>query len=164
MKAKTLMAALLLAFVFFSLGYIVGEEVGISRSAQTRGANAAATQPVTVAAKHKVIAYYFHTTQRCMTCLAIEQFSKEALQEQFAEALESGLLEWHVVNVDEPQNRHFVDDYEIVTSSLVFVDFRDGKQADWECVEETWQYINDDEENFKRFVAEKARKYLESNP
>jgi hypothetical protein len=111
---------------------------------------------------HKVIAYYFHNTQRCMTCNKIERLAREALQEKFATALEAGDLEWRVVNMEEAPNTHFVEDYQLVTSSLVLVDVHAGQQRDWTNMEKVWQYVHDDEAAFKRYVADQAREYLES--
>ena len=97
-----------------------------------------------------------------MTCNKIERLAAEALREQFAEPLKEGELEWRVVNMEEPPNTHFVDDYQLVASSLVLVDMHDGQQRDWTNMEKVWQYVHDDEAQFKQYVAEQAGKYLES--
>ena len=44
-----------------------------------------ATIPRAKAGTHKVIAYYFHTNTRCSTCMKIEAYSKEAIEQGFAE-------------------------------------------------------------------------------
>ena len=52
-------------------------------------------------ASPRIIAYYFHGTARCMTCRKLEAYSEAALLSGFAEELESGVLEFRTVNVDE---------------------------------------------------------------
>ncbi len=110
---------------------------------------------------HKVVAYYFHNTQRCMTCNKIERLAEEALREQFAAALKTGELDWRVVNMEEPPNTHFVEDYQLVASSLVLIDMHDGKQRDWTNMEKVWEYVHESDAQFKQYVAEQVRKYLE---
>jgi hypothetical protein len=41
----------------------------------------------------KVIAYYFHRTMRCPTCLSIEKQAREAIEIAYSEELRSGKLE-----------------------------------------------------------------------
>jgi len=50
-------------------------------------AQPAAPQPGSQA---KVIAYYFHITHRCGTCLAIERYAKEAIENGFSQQLREG--------------------------------------------------------------------------
>jgi len=176
-NAKSIVTLVLLAFVAVSVGYLIVSE---SKIGDAPGA-AVATQPVAARPgieaeravldrppdeaaepKHRVIAYYFHNTQRCMTCNKIERLAEEALREQFAAAFESGQLEWRVVNMEVPPNTLFVHEYGLVASSLVLVNSYDGEQRDWTLMEKVWQYVHDDEAEFKRYVAEQARNYLES--
>lgn len=181
MKPKTIGTVVLLAFVAVSVGYLIVNETRTPPAAAPTPAGPAAepaTQPITAAAEdpvtdgaapaaakpaHKVIAYYFHSTQRCATCLKIERLTAEALREQFATALADGTLEWHEVNVDEPWNRQYVQDYQLVTSSLVFVDKHGGEQRDWILMDRVWQLVHGDELEFKDYVAQQAREYLESD-
>jgi len=41
----------------------------------------------------QVVVYYFHGTMRCPTCYKLEQYSKEAIETNFKDALASGKLE-----------------------------------------------------------------------
>ena len=181
MNAKTLGTVVLLAFVAVSVGYLIVSEFKASSAADTAAETPAAPvvaeqptegvpaaevspgePPAAAAREHKVVAYYFHNTQRCVTCLKIERLAEEALRGQFAAAFEKGELEWRAVNMEEPPNEHFVQDYQLVTSSLVLVDLHDGEERDWTNMEKVWQFVHDDEAAFKQYVVEQAREYLES--
>ncbi|MDD5430443.1 MAG: hypothetical protein PHE97_06995, partial [Candidatus Omnitrophica bacterium] len=48
----------------------------------------------------KVIAYYFHGSFRCVTCINMEKYSREAIEANFKDALDSGKLEFKAVNVE----------------------------------------------------------------
>jgi hypothetical protein len=76
--------------------------------------------------------------------------------------MQEGELEWRVVNMEQPPNTHFVQDYQLVASSLVLVDLHDGTQREWINMQRVWQYVHDDEARFKEYVAEQVREYLES--
>jgi hypothetical protein len=133
---------------------------------EATGAEAAPTATTAAAAAvpaHKVIAYYFHNTARCMTCRKIERLAHEALREEFAAEFEDGDLEWRLVNMEEPANEHFVQDYQLVASSLVIVDLYEGEQRDRTLMEKVWQYVHDDEAAFKQYVVDQARAYLGSS-
>ena len=108
---------------------------------------------------HKVIAYYFHGDVRCSSCRRIEEWSANAIKANFAKELESGELEWKVVNVDETQNEHFNTDYQLYTKSLVIVDFRDGKQTKWKNLDGVWQRLSD-QEAFSKYVDAEVAGYL----
>ncbi|MDD2752547.1 MAG: nitrophenyl compound nitroreductase subunit ArsF family protein [Candidatus Omnitrophica bacterium] len=96
----------------------------------------------------KVTAYYFHGTARCPTCHKLEQYSKEAMETNFKEALASGKLEFKVVNVDEKGNEHYGKDYQLYTKSLILSLVKEGKQIKWENLDKIWEYVG----NKQRFV------------
>jgi len=98
-----------------------------------------------------VLVYYFHGEVRCHTCRTIEAFSHHALEQAFAGALEDGSIEWHVINVEVPENEHFVETYQLFTSSLVIQKIRDGEPGDWKKLEKVWDLVGD-ENAFTRYV------------
>jgi len=108
----------------------------------------------------KLIAYYFHGTFRCTTCRTIEQYSHDAIQMYFAKELGNGRLEFRPVNIEEPENKHFIQDYQLVTKSLVLSLMSDGKETKWKNLADVWklvrdkdkffQYVKDEVENFPK--------------
>ena len=108
---------------------------------------------------HKVIAYYFHTNTRCSTCKKIEAYSKEAINEGFKKELRDGTLELKIVNYEEPENRHFIKDYKLVTKSLILVNMIDGEQLEWTNLKLVWQ-LTSNKEAFLNYVRGEVRNYL----
>ena len=108
---------------------------------------------------HKVIAYYFHTNTRCSTCKKIEAYSKEAINEGFKKELRDGTLELKIVNYEEPENRHFIKDYKLVTKSLILVNMIDGEQLEWTNLKLVWQ-LTSNKEAFLNYVRGEVRDYL----
>ncbi len=164
MKAKTILTIALLLFIFASAAYLVVEEVrsGASQSpsAETNqpavgGPNESSLEPT----DSKVVVYYFHGTARCPTCRKFESFSLEALQQAFAEAINDGRLEWQVVNVEQPDNEHFIKDYQLYSKSIVIVKIQNGRQTAWKNLKRIWELVRD-KRVFMRYIQDEVGGYM----
>ena len=91
----------------------------------------------------KVYAYYFHGSARCPTCYKLEQYSKEAIETNFKDALASGKLEFKVVNVEDKGSEHYVSEYQLYTKSLILSLAKDGKEIKWINFNKIWEYVGD---------------------
>ncbi|MFA5144576.1 MAG: nitrophenyl compound nitroreductase subunit ArsF family protein [Candidatus Omnitrophota bacterium] len=96
----------------------------------------------------KVRAYYFHGTFRCTTCHKLEQYSREAIEANFKDALASGKLEFKVINVEDKGNQHYTKDYQLYTKSLILSLIKDGKETKWINLDKIWEYVG----NKQRFI------------
>jgi hypothetical protein len=110
-------------------------------------------------APDKVVAYYFHATFRCVTCRTIESYSREAIEQAFAKEIKDGRLEFRLVNMQLPENRHFVREYQLYTRSLVIVKVRAGKQLEWRNLAKVWDLVGD-KGGFLKYVQSNVRAYL----
>ncbi|MGA2263003.1 MAG: nitrophenyl compound nitroreductase subunit ArsF family protein [Acidobacteriota bacterium] len=110
----------------------------------------------------KVAVYYFHNTVRCATCMRMEDYSGFAIQAGFPNELKSGKIEWRVVNMQMPENRHFAEDFKLHMSSLVIVRFKDGKQVEWRNLEKIWDHVGDITD-FVKYVQSNVRAFLNAN-
>ena len=70
----------------------------------------------------KIRIYYFHATNRCATCLACENVCLETLQAEFQKELDSKIIIFEPINIEEEQNKSLVVQYKIQFSTLLFVD------------------------------------------
>jgi len=106
-----------------------------------------------------VVAYYFHGNFRCATCRTIEAYSQEAITTGFADEIASGRLAWRAVNIDEPENKHFVQDFGLLSRSLVLADYVDGKVIRRQNLERVWQLVRN-KEAFLDYVRTSTREFL----
>ncbi len=106
-----------------------------------------------------VIAYYFHGNFRCSTCYAMEQYSREAIEANFKDALSSGKLEFKVVNTDERGNEHFIQDYQLYTKSLILSLVKDGKELKSKNLTNIWDYVRN-KQRFFNYVTEEVNNFL----
>jgi len=97
----------------------------------------------TNAAASTIIAYYFHGTVRCETCLMIENLAKMVVEQQFSSEIAAHRLSFVPVNYDLPENAHFLTDYRLPCPSLVLVRQKDGKSEQWKLLGDTWQLVHE---------------------
>jgi hypothetical protein len=107
----------------------------------------------------RVVAYYFHGTRRCANCRKIEAYSREAIEKGFVKELETGKLEWHIINTDEPENKHYREDYKLYTKSLIVTHVVGEKQREWKNLEKVWLLLND-KEGFIKYVEDEVRAFM----
>ena len=107
----------------------------------------------------RVVAYYFHGTMRCPTCYRLEQYSKEAIENNFKSELASGKLEFKIINVEEKNNKHFIQDYQLYTKSLVISLVKDGKEAKSKNLSGIWELVGN-KGKFFDYVTEEIRGFL----
>lgn len=160
MKLKRVIRGVLLLYVAASFLSLLAKETGLRRgSAAQEGKPAGlakADSPV-----RKVIAYYFHGNFRCRKCRTIEAYAKEAFESGFPEALKDGRLEWRAINVEEPENEHFVKDFELSTRSVVIAEVVDGKTQYWTNLQRVWELVRD-KGAFLKYVRDAAQPCLEA--
>ncbi|MFH1201644.1 MAG: nitrophenyl compound nitroreductase subunit ArsF family protein [Candidatus Omnitrophota bacterium] len=110
----------------------------------------------------KIIAYYFHGNVRCPTCHKMEQYTKEAIEENFKNELANGLLVVKTVNVEEKGNEHFVNDYQLYTKSLIISRVENGKEIRHKNLTKIWEYVRD-KRKFFNYVTTEINNYLKDN-
>jgi hypothetical protein len=109
----------------------------------------------------KIVATYFHGNIRCVTCRKIEAYSREAVHDAFGPEIEAGKVEFRAVNVEEDANRHCIQDYQLVTRTLVVTEEVDGAVKRWAKLDNVWGLVGD-RTAFFRYVQGGVRDYLET--
>lgn len=161
MKNHNVIVLVVSAFAVAAIG--CGQAPAGEQSAVAQTSNANAQKPdnaVTSAAPDKVVAYYFHNTKRCRTCLGIEETIAQTIQENFIGETGSGLLTFQSINLDEQQNRHFAQDFEISFSTFVVAATKDGKVVKWEKFDGVWDRAREPEA-LAAYTISSLRKYLD---
>ena len=150
MKTPTLLLALAGCSIAAVTVAVVGPPQKVSSPA------AVAATPSTSA---DVFVYYFHATTRCATCRTIEAYTQETVTTRFTADLEARRLEWRAMNVDEPTNRHFIQDFQLYTRSVVVVDAKNPKR--YKVLDRVWQLVRD-KAGFQRYVEQEIRAFPRS--
>ncbi|MGN0826319.1 MAG: nitrophenyl compound nitroreductase subunit ArsF family protein [Kiritimatiellia bacterium] len=83
--------------------------------------------------------YWFHRTRRCPTCNRIEAAVRQTLGDAFPEEVAKGRVVFRSVNLDAPENRPFVDRFQLTSGTLVI------QRGDrFERMDEVWRLVRDE--------------------
>jgi len=110
---------------------------------------------------HRVVAMYFHRTNRCATCRKISEYIEESLQSGFSQQLKDGQVSLSMIDFQDPKNQEYTDYYNITGPTLVLADVRDGKVATWKPEPKVWSLVRD-KDAFSKFLQGEVRGYLET--
>ena len=111
-------------------------------------------------AETQVLVTYYYTSYRCPTCKKLETYSQQAIEEGFPAELEEKRIVFRTLNLDEPENSRYVEDYKLVTKSLIVSLYRNGKEIKWKNLPDIWKLVGD-QEKFGEYVRSETRSYLE---
>jgi hypothetical protein len=103
--------------------------------------------------------YYFHGKIRCYSCNRIEQLTVETVRRFFQKELESGRLKISVVNVSDPENSHFVKDYQLYSQSVILSDREGDREVKWKNLIRVWELLKDDDK-FREYVRAELEAFL----
>jgi hypothetical protein len=104
-----------------------------------------------------VTVYYFHSTNRCATCNAVENVTKTVLNEQYKEQVSKGLIQFKSINIDEKVNENLVKKYKIVFSTLLIIN-ANGSTNDF--TDTAFQYAKTNPEKYKELLKVEINKAL----
>ncbi|NUM52359.1 MAG: hypothetical protein HUU46_01825 [Candidatus Hydrogenedentes bacterium] len=139
MNARKAIRNSLLVFAVGSLAYFIVTEVGSHRAATTTAKASAAEITQTT----DLVVYYFSEGKECITCEQIPLYARAALDGHFANEMKSGAIVWCAIDVDEPRNRHYIDEYGIYTKCIVLSRIAGGKQTRWKNLDKVWDLVYD---------------------
>ena len=108
----------------------------------------------------RVVAIYFHRTNRCPTCKRISAYIEESIKVGFAKQIKDGQISVHMIDFQNPKNRAYTKAYKISQPTLVLADVRDNKVTEWKPMPKVWSLVAKREAFFK-YVQDGIRKYLE---
>ncbi len=119
------------------------------------------TTDTTVEAK-TIQVYDFHTTNRCVTCKAIEANTKYTLDTYFADELKNGTITFQVVNIDEDENYELAKKFKASGTSLFLNVIGDEKEKQIDLTAFAFTY-GKKQEDFSNRLKNKLERQLEKH-
>ena len=101
----------------------------------------------------------FHYIKRCDQCLAMEQFTREVLGDEFQDMVESNQLFYRELEIDRPENRSLVEELGIFTSTLVIIRFGDHENERVRVLDRSWA-LYDNETAFKQMLTDALQQMI----
>ena len=155
MSLKNVASVSLLLFVAASIYVLVVKSLRESPSATVTPTDAADEEPL----QDGMIAYYFHSSVRCVSCETIESYAREAIETGFGDQIKGGSVQWRVLNYEESAHQNAVAKYEIIAPVVVLSRIEEGRETEWASLDRVWQ-LTDDKEAFVAYVQEEAHSLL----
>jgi len=75
-----------------------------------------------------VSVYYFHFTQRCATCMAVEENARNAVEELYPDGYKAGSFTFSSLNLDEARTKEIANELGVGGQALLVV--HGDKKAD----------------------------------
>ena len=91
----------------------------------------------------QVVVYYFHRKFRCQSCEVLESTLQDTMQVTYADHFGAGRLAMCIVNVDDLENRHYLEQFEIFSNSIVIVEKKNGAVSRYKNLESIWDISQD---------------------
>lgn len=146
--------ALMLIFVGVSLVWVFAKD-----AARQSGSGQSADVSEVSGAPAGFTLYYFHGNVRCKTCQGLESLARQTAAESLADEIRAGRLAFRVVNFDESDHRHFINDFELPGSQLVVAESSGERPGRFLQLQDVW-YLSDDPVAFQEYVAGEVRKFM----
>ncbi len=105
----------------------------------------------------KIQVFMFHSTQRCVTCIAIGKLANETVQEYFSSELTNGKIEFQEINIDLPENKELAQKFQASGSSL-FINPIYNNQDHISQDTNIWR-LTSNPNQFKSYLKSKLEKY-----
>ena len=71
---------------------------------------------------------YFHSKQRCPTCIAIGDNSKDVVSKEFAQQVKAGQVKFKEIDISTAEGEKIGDKYRVTWSSLFVNQWKNGKE------------------------------------
>ena len=107
----------------------------------------------------RVVAMYFHRTERCPTCLKMGSYSEEAVKKGFTKQVKEGSVEFRYVDFQNKKNAALTKGYQISGPALVIANIKENKVEQYKNLKDIWTKVREKPE-FLKYVGANVEAYL----
>lgn len=111
-------------------------------------------------AENYVEVLYFHGKQRCVTCRAIEKYTKEVIFTDLATLQKEGKVRFKEVDISTSEGEKLADKYRVSWSSLYVNAWKNGKESRNDMTRFGFQYVRNNTAYFKAELKKKINQLL----
>ncbi len=109
---------------------------------------------------NRVVAIYFHRTERCPTCQKMGSYSEEAIKTSFAEQMKDGTVAFYNVDFQDKKNAKLAKGYDVSGPALIVAKIKGKKVKQFKDLEDIWTNVAD-KQAFIKYVQENISAYIE---
>ena len=108
----------------------------------------------------RVVAMYFHRTERCPTCQKMGSYSEEAVKTGFAEKVKDGSVAFYYIDFQNKKNAKLKKGYDVSGPALIVAKIKGKKVKEFKDLEDIWTNVAD-KQAFIKYVQENISAYVE---
>ncbi len=108
---------------------------------------------------NQVVVYYFHRKFRCQSCEILESTLMSTIQVTYSNHFGAGRLAMCIINVDDPENRFYLEQFEILGNSIVIVEKRGGVVSRYKNLESIWN-VSEDRDAVTQLLRNEVAEFL----
>lgn len=112
---------------------------------------------------NRIEVLYFHGTQRCITCRAIEKHTKELLDSLYSNELENGTIVYRTIDISKKENEDIANKYEVTWSSLFINKWNNNKEQVNNLTDYVFSYAKGQPDTFKAGLEDKIAELQNNN-
>ncbi|GIU50531.1 nitrophenyl compound nitroreductase subunit ArsF family protein [Shewanella sp. KT0246] len=105
--------------------------------------------------------YYFHGNVRCTSCKLIEKYTNQAISSGFTEQIKQGDVTLSTINLETKGNEHFIEDFQLITRSVVIAIEKDGETLQYRRLDRVWELIKD-QQSFTHYLYQQIGELTDS--
>lgn len=117
-------------------------------------------KPVKKAEQPIVLIYNFHVTNRCVSCIAIEEATTKTLNTYFSKEMKEGRIKRQILNVDEEANEAIAEKYQAFGSSLFITRSFKGEENTIDMTGDGFKFAKNKEEKFIDLLKNNITEFL----
>ncbi len=159
MIAKQILRSVLLVFVLGSIAIWANREFKKSTSYAEADKQPASAEILPVVDGPQVVMTYFLIGARCESCRKIEALARETAEKDFPAELASKQLIFRVIDTAEAASRHYLNDYQLSSKTVVISRRLDGRETAWMDMAKVWDLL-DDPPAYHAYLGARIREYL----
>ncbi len=107
----------------------------------------------------RIVAIYFHRTQRCPTCQKMGSYSEEAVKKGFAKEAKAGKVEFHHIDFQDPKNAAFTKAYRVSGPALIVAKVVKNKVKEFKDLKDIWANVRE-KPAFLKYVQDNVKAYM----
>jgi len=112
------------------------------------------------ASPSQVLIYNFHLTNRCPSCIAIEDATIKTLETYFAQELKQGRIKHFSLNVDDDVNKSLCMKYQAYGSGLFVTKVINGKETTTDLTGDGFRFARNKPDRFIEILKNQITVYL----
>jgi hypothetical protein len=104
--------------------------------------------------------FYFHRTERCLTCNAIEENINSVLGSTYKKEFNKGDIKLKSIDYEDKANSSIIEAYEIETPTLLVIYNKKDKREFIDLTEDAFSYARSNPSKFKKILKSKINDFF----